>query len=55
LIVDFYQNLKTGPNAAALTRTKAEILRQAQLDLKRDSRYAHPFFWAPFVLIGDGR
>jgi CHAT domain-containing protein/tetratricopeptide (TPR) repeat protein len=35
---------------------KAESLRQAQLALLRgDSRvpYAHPFYWAPFILMGN--
>lgn len=35
------------------TLTKAEVLRQAQLSLLKDSEYAHPFFWAPFVLLGN--
>ncbi|MFB2838670.1 CHAT domain-containing protein, partial [Floridanema evergladense] len=33
--------------------TKAEALRQAQLTLLSNSEYKHPFFWAPFVLIGN--
>ncbi|MEO1348071.1 MAG: CHAT domain-containing protein [Cyanobacteria bacterium J06635_15] len=32
---------------------KADALRQAQLSLLQDNRYEHPFFWAPFVLIGN--
>jgi CHAT domain-containing protein/tetratricopeptide (TPR) repeat protein len=32
---------------------KAEALRQAQLSLLRDPRYRHPYYWAPFVLVGD--
>lgn len=32
---------------------KAEALRQAQLTLLRAPESAHPFFWAPFVLIGN--
>ena len=28
----------------------AEALREAQLELKE--RYAHPYYWAPFILIG---
>jgi len=34
---------------------KAEALRQAKLKLIQDKRYAHPYYWAPFVLIGDPR
>lgn len=34
-------------------RSKAQALRRAQTDILADPRYAHPFFWAPFVLVGD--
>jgi CHAT domain-containing protein len=33
--------------------TKADALRGAQLELMRDPRYAHPYYWAPFVLTGN--
>lgn len=34
--------------------TKAEALRLAQLEiLKGDPRFAHPHYWAPFILIGN--
>ncbi|MFW9258847.1 CHAT domain-containing protein [Nostoc sp. CALU 546] len=44
IMVQFYQNIKQGMN-------KDEALRQAKLS-QIDS---HPFFWSPFVLIGNGR
>lgn len=39
--------------------SRAQALRQAQLALMRQSAggafsYAHPLFWAPFALVGDG-
>ncbi len=43
----FYERLVTG----GLGKTAA--LRIAQLELLRDKRMAHPFFWAPFILIGN--
>jgi CHAT domain-containing protein len=43
LMVEFYNNLKQG-------MSKAEALRQAKIS--QISR--HPFFWSPFILIGDG-
>ncbi|MFS0516639.1 tetratricopeptide repeat protein [Nostoc sp. UIC 10607] len=46
LMVDFYQNLKLG-------MTKGEALQKAKLKLIADHR--HPFYWSPFVLIGDAR
>jgi CHAT domain-containing protein len=47
LMVPFYQELGRSGN------TKAEALRQAQLKLLQNPDYQHPFFWAPFVLIGN--
>ncbi|MGF1522573.1 MAG: CHAT domain-containing protein [Leptolyngbyaceae cyanobacterium] len=40
---------------AETKQTKAQVLRQAQLNLLQsdDSRYHHPYFWAPFVLVGN--
>ena len=32
-----------------------EALRAAEVALMRDPKTRHPFYWAPFVLIGDGR
>ncbi|HEX9972585.1 MAG TPA: CHAT domain-containing protein, partial [bacterium] len=52
----FYQNLKDG-------MTKVEALRQAKLKLLQSNgefgggpkfSFAHPFLWAPFVLVGEG-
>jgi CHAT domain-containing protein len=49
LMGEFYKNLiknKLG---------KTDALRKAQLALMSDKKYSHPFYWAPFVLIGDWR
>ena len=32
---------------------KAEAVRQAQLNLLQDSWHRHPFYWAPYVLLGN--
>ncbi|MFH1467071.1 MAG: CHAT domain-containing protein [Pseudomonadota bacterium] len=35
--------------------TRADLLRNSQLSLLREQTTAHPYHWAPFVLIGDWR
>jgi CHAT domain-containing protein len=49
LMGEFYKNLIKNK------LSKTDALRKAQLTLMRDNNYAHPFYWAPFVLIGDWR
>ena len=46
LMVDFHRRLLAGAPVA-------EALRQAELALRRDPRYRHPYYWAPFVAIGQ--
>lgn len=36
-------------------RSPAAAMRQAQLAMLEDRRYADPYYWAPFVLQGDWR
>jgi CHAT domain-containing protein len=49
LMGEFYKNLIKNKYS------KTDALRKAQLTLMADAKYAHPFYWAPFVLIGDWR
>ena len=44
---ELYKNLQT-PNVS-----KAEALRQAQLELMRDPQYRHPRYWSPYILVGN--
>lgn len=57
LMLGFYRHLKTGGNNPEASKsqpaTKAAALREACLKLISSERYAHPFYWAGFVLIGD--
>jgi CHAT domain-containing protein/tetratricopeptide (TPR) repeat protein len=39
----FYERLKTNPN-------KAQAVQYATAEIRK--KYAHPFYWAPFVLVG---
>lgn len=48
LMVEFHRVFRSG-------KSKAEALRQASLKLLRTRRYRHPFYWAPFVVLGDSR
>ena len=38
---------------AIASENKAQILRQAQLELIRSEKFNHPYYWSPFVLIGN--
>lgn len=56
LMQGFYRNLKRG-------HSKAAALREAELALLHGNRrkgggkpkWSHPYYWAPFILIGDWR
>ncbi|MEQ9371316.1 MAG: CHAT domain-containing protein [Coleofasciculus chthonoplastes F3-SA18-01] len=47
LMAEFYQYLTQAENS------KAESLRQAQLSILKNPKYEHPYYWAPFVLVGN--
>ncbi len=32
---------------------KSQAIRDAQLALLKDSHYQHPFYWAPYILVGN--
>jgi CHAT domain-containing protein len=44
LMVRFYRHL---PSTGG-----AEALAMAQQEVRRDPRYRHPYYWAPFVMVG---
>jgi CHAT domain-containing protein len=47
LMESFYKKIKNEK------MSKAEALQKAQIEMMQDARYAHPYYWAPFLLIGD--
>ncbi len=51
LMLSFHRGLRNQTHPL----TKAEALRQAVLPLLKNPRTDHPFYWAGFVLVGDGR
>ena len=48
LMLEFHRQLQAG-------QPKARALQQAASRLARLPQYGHPFYWAPFVVVGDGR
>jgi CHAT domain-containing protein len=50
LMLSFHRQLR-----APVKVTKAAALRQAALKLMKNPQTSHPFYWARFVLVGDGR
>lgn len=48
LMIRFYQEL-----ASQTTSSKAKALQMAQLALLKNPQFQHPFYWAPFVLLGN--
>jgi CHAT domain-containing protein len=47
LMENFYQELAT------FGTTKADALRKAQISLLKNPQFTHPFYWSPFVLVGN--
>jgi CHAT domain-containing protein len=46
LMEEFYTHLREG-------MSKAEALRQAQMEMIASEKYAHPYHWAVFEVVGD--
>lgn len=49
LMDEFYEHLAQ-PDSSM---TKAEALRQAQISLIHSEDFQHPFYWSPFILVGN--
>lgn len=47
LMLAFHRGLKSGAG-------KSEAMRRAALKIMADRRYEHPFYWAGFIVVGDG-
>lgn len=48
LMTRMYQSMGEGADLM-------DAMRNAQMDVQKKRRFAHPFFWAPFNVIGNGR
>jgi CHAT domain-containing protein len=47
LMNDFYKNIKT--------MDAVDALRQAQVNLSKNPKFSHPYYWAAEILMGDWR
>jgi len=48
LMSEFYSQLKNDPRI-----TKARALQLAQIKVLHDARFDHPYYWAPYLIIGN--
>src|SRR5688572_1156548 len=55
LMTDFYKRLLTSPGAASIGGSPSAAMRGAQLAMINGKKNSAPFYWAPFVLVGDWR
>jgi CHAT domain-containing protein len=47
-MTDFYKRLLATPDASP-----SAAMRDAQLAMINGKRFAAPFYWSPFVLVGE--
>lgn len=48
LMADFYKNL-----LSSSTHAPSDAMRSARLQMIEGGRFSRPYYWAPFVLVGD--
>jgi tetratricopeptide (TPR) repeat protein len=53
LMSEFYNGLKSPPEAQKSEGLKAGSLRQAVLKMIKNKEYSHPFYWAGYAVIGE--
>jgi len=51
LMLEFHKQLMRSDHSQI---SKAQALRSSALKLMKNTKYRHPFYWASFVLVGDG-
>jgi CHAT domain-containing protein/Tfp pilus assembly protein PilF len=55
LMLEFHRHLQSAGNSSSKPASKAEALRNATLKILQNNQYRHPFYWAAFVMIGNGQ
>ena len=54
LMANFHRLLAAQESSGTIRMRKAEALREAALKVLANPQYRHPFYWAGFVVVGDG-
>jgi CHAT domain-containing protein len=56
LMERFYSGIAKGrPKGESLRSAALSLLNQARKSKNENRKYAHPYYWAPFILMGDWR
>jgi len=55
LMQQFYTRMRHTAELPAETPAGAAALAEAQRGLRANDQYSHPYYWAPFVLVGTNR
>lgn len=53
LMASFYDNLLNSPFKKGARGMYSKHLRKAKLQMIEEGKYAHPYFWSSFILIGE--
>jgi CHAT domain-containing protein len=53
LMLAFHRTLRTNNSAGTAAFSTARALQRAELQLLHTPGYAHPFYWAGFVVVGN--
>lgn len=53
LMIDFYDNFLKDKYNTDLRFNYAKYLQQAKLKMIKENKFGHPFFWSPFILVGN--
>jgi CHAT domain-containing protein len=54
LMVETFKNMQKGGRPEALREAKLNMKKSIRQMGKEKVSLSHPFFWAPFVLVGEG-
>jgi CHAT domain-containing protein len=55
LMLEFHRHLQAKKQHNDADASTARALQQAAIKLLRSNEYRHPFYWAGFLVVGDGR